>query len=462
MSVSHTVPQPAADPLRPTLEQLLGLYSCTPEAKERLRELRALLDSARPQAALEERMEWMEELARWLQRRGATPCRRGRLAPVESMGSARLRLLLEVLGEAPPWREAVRGVIASVLAETSALRLLSEPGLSSGRGLLGDAATRLCQRLVPTAPEERELAQLVWRLFPGDQGAAWLDELSEEHVATFCALLRAPTFAPLRPAVEDAVVVLSLRASAFGLASDVLARMPPGQLEQSPFIRLPRTCEALREAVRAGTEGLPLERARKACAEVITGCRAVVQALLSQMDSHAVDIDLVYHLEQLGHTLDRLESLLWLLSPDRPGITPRAAHRLLATLVHAHAQERSVTELFRESWRHISRRIFEHTGEVGRHYITTSQDEYHRMVSAAAGGGLLTAGTAALKLLITFSALPLFFEGLAAAANYAFSFLLIQLLGFTLATKQPSMTAAALAASMDVKAGDKGMRGLVE
>ncbi|MFY0578324.1 gliding motility protein [Cystobacter fuscus] len=302
----------------------------------------------------------------------------------------------------------------------------------------------------------------MWNLLPGEKGQAWLDELSAEHVEALCSLLGAESFAPLKAAVEDAVVILAARVSARGLASDVLARLAPAPLEQSPFVHLPRACEALRMAVRAGAEAPTVEARRRACAEAIAGCRATARQVLCHMDEHAVCIDLVYRLEQLGHTLDRLESLLWLLAPEDPRSLPRAATRLLSSLLQAHARERGVVELFRSGVRSIARRIFEHTGKVGRHYITTTQDEYHRMVSAAAGGGLLTAGTAALKLTITFAALPLFFEGLAAATNYAVCFLLIQLLGFALATKQPSMTAAALAASMDVKAGDKEMHSPVE
>ncbi|WNG18524.1 site-specific recombinase [Cystobacter fuscus] len=453
---------PASVLTSPSVEQLLAHYPSNSETNQRLRELHALLTSARPQAPLATRMAWLEELAGWLQAPGAPPPRRGRLAPVESAGSARLRLLLEVLGESSAWSKAVRGVFASVLSETSMLRLLTDPGLSAGRGLMEDALTRLGQRLLPLAPDERDLAPLVWNLLPGEKGQAWLDELSAEHVEALCSLLGAESFAPLKAAVEDAVVILAARVSARGLASDVLSRLAPVSLEQSPFVHLPRACEALRMAVRAGAEASTVEARRRACAEAIAGCRAAARQVLCHMDEHAVCIDLVYRLEQLGHTIDRLESLLWLLAPEEPRSLPRAATRLLSSLLQAHTRERGVVELFRSGVRSISRRIFEHTGKVGRHYITTTQDEYHRMVSAAAGGGLLTAGTAALKLAITFAALPLFFEGLAAATNYAVCFLLIQLLGFALATKQPSMTAAAFAASMDVKAGDKGMHSLVK
>jgi len=425
-------------------------------------ELYTLLTSAPPGASLAERMAWLEQLAGWLQTRGLTPSRPGRLAPVESAGSARLRLLVEVLGEVPSWCEAAQGVIASVLAETSALRLLSDPGLSSGRGLLGDFVDWLGQRVVPPAPDESDLATLVWRLFPGSEGGSWLDELSEEQVAAFCGLLSAPSFAPLRAAVEDAVAVLAARASALGLASDVLARLPQEPLDRSPFVRLPLACEALRQAVRTSAQGSAVEQGRTDCAELLAGCRAAAQFVLRHMHEQAVDTDLVYRLELLGHVLGRLEALLCLLAPDPPHSLPVAATRLLSSLVHAHARERSLASLVRGSVRSISRRIFEHTGAVGRHYISTSQDEYHRLVHAAAGGGMLTASTAALKLLITFAALPLFFDGLAASTNYALGFLLIQLMGFTLATKQPSMTAAAVAASMDMKAGDQGLRSLVE
>ncbi len=458
-------------PSRISVDSLLHLYTGAPEAESALRQLLALLDSTPGCDSPAAPTRWLEELVGWLRTEGPVPTRRGRLAPVESTGSARLRLLVEVLAESPFHCDAVRAVVARVLSETSALRLLTDVGLSGGRGLLGDAAARLALRWVPSGPEERDLTALLWRLFPTAADATWLDELAEEHVNALFLLLRGqepfPVFAPLSEAVADAVVVLAARSSAYGTASDVLSRLPPGPLGQSPFLRLQRACEALREAVCEGTpgEGMEdgeLEPTRSRCADALAQCHAAVHAVFRQMEESAVDTDLVYRLDQLALVLERLERLLWLLAPERPQTVAQGAKRLLATLVRSHVDERSVTRLFRGSVRYVARRIFEHTGEVGRHYITTSKDEYRHMVKAAAGGGLLTVGTAGLKLMITFAALPLFFEGIAASGNYAISFMLLQLFGFALATKQPSMTAAAFAATVDLKSGDKGMRGLVE
>ena len=77
----------------------------------------------------------------------------------------------------------------------------------------------------------------------------------------------------------------------------------------------------------------------------------------------------------------------------------------------------------------------------------TPSAEYRHIWLAAAGGGLLTVGTAAIKT----ADLGLARAGLRARAllyglNYAVSFLLMQRFGLILATKQPAMTAAPLAA----------------
>jgi len=67
------------------------------------------------------------------------------------------------------------------------------------------------------------------------------------------------------------------------------------------------------------------------------------------------------------------------------------------------------------------------------------------MWRAALGGGLLTVFTAAFKMSILGKHFPLFVEGFLTGTNYAVSFVLLQIFGLALATKQPSMTAATFA-----------------
>jgi len=92
--------------------------------------------------------------------------------------------------------------------------------------------------------------------------------------------------------------------------------------------------------------------------------------------------------------------------------------------------------------------MIEHAGQTGEHYITTTRGQWWKMIASAAGGGFLTGFTIILKYLVVWAHFPLFVEGALASLNYAGSFLTMQLCGFTLATKQPSMIAAALAGSL--------------
>jgi site-specific recombinase len=70
------------------------------------------------------------------------------------------------------------------------------------------------------------------------------------------------------------------------------------------------------------------------------------------------------------------------------------------------------------------------------------------MLRQAAGGGALTALTTLLKFSVMALGLSAFWDGFWSSVVYAGSFVLIQLLHCTLATKQPAMTAPAMAAKL--------------
>ena len=76
------------------------------------------------------------------------------------------------------------------------------------------------------------------------------------------------------------------------------------------------------------------------------------------------------------------------------------------------------------------------------------------MWGAAIGGGFLTVFTAAIKLHIVGKHWAPFIEAFLVGTNYAISFLLLQIFGLALATKQPAMTGAALADIIRRNRGD--------
>jgi site-specific recombinase len=95
----------------------------------------------------------------------------------------------------------------------------------------------------------------------------------------------------------------------------------------------------------------------------------------------------------------------------------------------------------------------EAAAQSGGHYATRSPRELHELYTSAAGGGLITSFTALFKFLFSWAGLAPFWEGFFFSVNYVGSFVAMQVLGFSLASKQPSMTAAHLARAIDERQG---------
>ncbi|MFO0617749.1 MAG: hypothetical protein U0414_34465 [Polyangiaceae bacterium] len=222
-------------------------------------------------------------------------------------------------------------------------------------------------------------------------------------------------------------------------------------MRESPFFRLPRAIDAFLATPRSDLEGA--EELAQACRSIMTECRAAWSAVLDRLETHGVSVDVVYRLELIDRCLRRIDLLLGLLVPQQPEELAGKAARMLAVGLRERRRDRSLFDIVRTNTRLMARKIIERAGETGEHYITTTRREYLRMLYAAGGGGVLTAGTVMLKTYFTSLKRPPFQEGLLHSVNYAGGFMLMQILGFSLATKQSSVTAAALAGTIK-KQGD--------
>jgi site-specific recombinase len=186
---------------------------------------------------------------------------------------------------------------------------------------------------------------------------------------------------------------------------------------------------------------------------VLDECHGVVATVHRQLETRGVSVALVYRLERIRRGLLRMGRIGRVLAAPRGEARWTEGLTLLSVLVRRSHEDRSVRALLKGNVRQLARKVIERAGASGEHYITASRSQWHEMVHSAAGGGLLTAFTAAFKFILGGLSVAPFFAGLFAALNYAGSFVLMQLLGFTLATKQPSMTAAALAGALAAPEG---------
>lgn len=432
-------------------------------------DLTALLNAADPRAPLAERHLWLARLFEWLRH---APAPRDGAQDAEPRGTPRpvlrLKHLLNVLDKHPEHRERVRGVVTAFWREIDAVALLADFGFAPRQGLLTELGERLRQRFVPQTVATTNLAELFGLLFTEPEDADWLlaidDATLSRLMATFEGTGREVSGAgrDWRNVVADAVVFLSLQVAAGGLLGPVRERMSAASLRERPFDQLVGVAEQLRTAALDGDEPRAL-RAAQMLRGVLDACRQAGRSVRDHLEEHGVSIGLLFQMDQLRGRIERIESLLAaLLAPDRSADRHRESLRLVAELVTTSGERRSVRALFARQYSMLARKVAERSAETGEHYITRSRDEWYEMLRKACGGGAVIAGTVFLKFAILALGLGTFWGGFWAGVNYAACFVLIHLLHWTVATKQPAMTAPAMAARLEDVGTDEAVEGFVD
>jgi site-specific recombinase len=216
---------------------------------------------------------------------------------------------------------------------------------------------------------------------------------------------------------------------------------------------------ALRQSLSEGATPQQLQQRAQYLRAVLDACLKAAASVRGHLDEYGISVDLVFQLDQLRARAERVEDLLaCLISPDP---LPDLRH-LLLELARASAGRRSLRALFTQHYALLARKVTERSAETGEHYITRDRDEYRHMLGMALGGGGIIGFTTLIKFAITALALPVFWNGLGAGLNYALSFVIVQLLHWTVATKQPAMTAPSMARKLEGIASDVALGRFVD
>lgn len=405
------------------------------ELPERLGAAFAALD---PAAGLSARLDAVEDLARWVVESGP-------LRKPEPLQLARLGQLVMICRARPELAERLAATLQAIFRDTTGVALFAEAGIPGDRGLVRESIDRIAGRILPRAPDDEDLEQFVSRVFRRSRDCAWLANVPLEMLGQLGELL-GDIWRPIRASMADAVALLCTRISALGLSPSLRPLGDAMQVRDSPFFRLPF---------------VPLEQLPTLMFE----CQGQLGVIHRQLEATGVSVDVVYRVDTIRRMLRRVEKLVPLLEPGTPGART-ASHledvrTLVAGLTAGRIADQSVRQLARQNLGLLARKVIERVGHTGEHYVTSTRREYLRMLVSAAGGGALTALTVIGKFLSKFAHFAPFVDSMLAAANYSASFLAMQFLGLTLATKQPSMTAAALAATIRETKGQHQLDGLV-
>ncbi len=362
----------------------------------------------------------------------------------------RLRHLLNQLERHDSLREQVQGMAQRFWAEIDAPALFADFGFGARRSFASELLIRVQARVLPGTPQTRDLAALFPVLFlPED--ADWLQAL-DAATAERAARLLGPGPAATQAMLLDAITILVSAVQASGYSPALRQRMAAEMWVDEPFRQLTGAASAFGHALQQhASPGAGQDVNKQALQHaaylraLLDRCRRAAQSVVPYLEQYGVSVNIVFELDQLEGRTQRIEQLLECLLTPTPTVD---GQRLLLGLVHTLQEVRGLRALWARHYGLLARQVTERSAETGDHYITRDRAGWQHMLRRAAGGGVVIAGTTFAKFAIAALGLSAFWAGFWSGTNYAASFVLVMLLHWTVATKQPAMTAPALAACL--------------
>ncbi len=156
---------------------------------------------------------------------------------------------------------------------------------------------------------------------------------------------------------------------------------------------------------------------------------------------------------RIKRQLERIEEVLPLLQATSADEQLLQTANLFRKLVLLNSVKDNLSNYLSEGTRLLAHEITQQTATTGEHYITASKKEYFKMFLTALGGGMVVGVMCLTKTLLYKLDLSAFGKAFVMSMNYSLGFVILYLLSFTLATKQPAMTATTL-----IEALEKGFK----
>lgn len=365
---------------------------------------------------------------------------------------ARFDALLEIFADNEALRRQFAKRFYTWLAQVHIYPALVSLGIFSRSGFARELGIRLYERFSPSYKDLNNLRDIFLYLFHSKHDGKWLAVVSAKQWLKLYALIRCGAEAATEQAAArqlakarlHALEMLSVWVAAEALEPDLI-RIEPRLLDiNSSFIALQRETAKLAEHYQ--TETAPYDTAH--IEVMLDQCRSQIERLRRRGTGagSGSSVKVAHLIERLAQTIDRLELLLNIQTGRHP--TYHAAV-LLSSMTAAAVEQRSTDQLRRSSVKMLARSITENKSSHGEHYITRNRKEYFGMLRSAAGGGVLISLMALNKIHIGSMGFSEFTASLLGSLNYGIGFMLIHMLGFTVATKQPAMTAASFAEQVE-------------
>lgn len=369
---------------------------------------------------------------------------------LESAKSADFTDIINFFRNNPQIAENFKKYIHNIFRDKTFNLSLTEANILSENAFIPELKKRILNKVLPPIVNEQTIWYMIDNVsFTPKKDLEFLQNLPENEIDEFFKILGLSDFI-IKPQVKKELLfcmnILSWRVTGSAMEVEVVRMAPQYRNFDNPFLALQNELEEL-AAEFEKNPGLQLHSRDSRYKQIkiyIEQCLEFVNISFKNSSKYGISGKINQSLLKIRQQVQRIYETIQLLVIDEEKYVLINSKQLVFNILSYKSHRNNISELINDSTRLISHLITNHTAETGAHYITSTRKEYMTMFYKASGGGIIVGALCVLKMLYGYVPGSDFSHAFLYSMNYAMGFVMIYLMGFTLATKQPAMTAATM------------------
>jgi hypothetical protein len=358
-----------------------------------------------------------------------------------------------------------RDYLFILFSNKSFAKALTDANILSENAFFPELKKRISYKFLPPVEDENTVSYIISKvLFNPKSDSNYIKNINPEDGSEFFKLMEIEKISSLPKVKKELLIsanILALRSVGNALEAGIAKMVPEYKNFDNPFVALQSELDSLighfkeDENLQINSKDVDYKQIKI----YLQQCLDFVDKAFKNASKFGISSKINQSLLKIRQQLRRIQDIIPILVVDNEEDVLINSKNLVSNTLKYNSHRNNVRELIDDSTRLISHLITSHTAETGTHYIATSSKEYLKMFWKASGGGIIVGFLCIFKMMMSYSHGSEFSHAVLYSLNYAFGFIIIYLLGFTLATKQPAMTAATMAKVLsDESSSDKNYK----
>lgn len=325
----------------------------------------------------------------------------------------------------------------------------TEYGINSNSGFFSEIVSKIKHKILPPESSDEELSHFINALFDHADDIRWLNKINSDNWQLILSELHPENISKINIQIGNSLTILSNRLTVLGIDRNLSSKYPYIDDLGSPFFNLNSPLQKVilkltNNEIVSNEDELAFQLFKN-----IAEIEKLFAAIQIDIKESGTSLELIFLLKRAQQHITRIKLLVNIIFVRNQNERCFFVSCLIKELISAEKLKNNIGYFFKSHTQLLAYRIVSHTSKKGEDYIGFNKEENTSLFKSAMGGGLVVILLVYIKHLLHQLHLSLFFEGILFGLNYGIGFVAMHLLHYTLATKQPALTASYIAESIE-------------